>query len=187
MTDRKANELAFDEDRKESFIKRLRSLIGNRSVRHAARDWGLSFSTLNNYLTRGTEPSFAAMQAIASRENVTLDWLAFGDDSNLIHQTNTEADRKTFVELSKSTWNLIFESLGPEEQKEVIDYCLKEGARSMVGLIASTTEVDRAFRGLSLDDKERLLRLNTQLKKGSSEADQGVAKADLPQSKKKAG
>ncbi|MBJ3693618.1 hypothetical protein JGC73_25500, partial [Salmonella enterica subsp. enterica serovar Typhimurium] len=69
---RKANEFAFDEERKENFIKRLKALVGTRSVRAAAKDWGLSFSTLNNYLSRGTEPSFIAMQAIAAKEHVTL-------------------------------------------------------------------------------------------------------------------
>ena len=48
MATGKANEIAFDEGRKESFIKRLKSLVGNRSIRAAAKDWGLSFSTLNN-------------------------------------------------------------------------------------------------------------------------------------------
>ena len=55
MATGKANEIAFDEGRKESFIKRLKSLVGNRSVRAAAKDWGLSFSTI--YL-EGLNPLF---------------------------------------------------------------------------------------------------------------------------------
>ncbi|TCW05595.1 hypothetical protein EDF73_11639 [Raoultella sp. BIGb0138] len=187
MATGKANEIAFDEDRKESFIKRLKSLVGSRSVRAAAKDWGLSFSTLNNYLSRGTEPSFSAMQAIASKEHVTLDWLAFGVDSNLNHSGGANSSNAVHADPIKSTWNMIFDTLGPEEQKEVLDYCLKEGARSMVGLIASIAEADRTLMGLSLDEKERLLRLNEQLKKGSSESDQGIAKTDLTETTKKAG
>ncbi|STT25601.1 Uncharacterised protein [Klebsiella pneumoniae] len=57
----------------------------------------------------------------------------------------------------------------------------------MVGLIASIAEADRTLMGLSLDEKERLLRLNEQLKKGSSESDQGIAKTDLTETTKKAG
>lgn len=75
---RKENKFAFDEARKENFIQRLKEVIGGRSIRAAAKDWGLSFSTLNNYITRGTEPSFIAMQAIAHAEGISLDWLAFG-------------------------------------------------------------------------------------------------------------
>ena len=187
MATGKANEIAFDEGRKESFIKRLKSLVGNRSVRAAAKDWGLSFSTLNNYLSRGTEPSFSAMQAIASKEQVTLDWLAFGVDSNLSQARANEEARNVYIDPIKSTWNMIFDTLGPEEQKEVLDYCLKEGARSMVGLIASIAEADRTLMGLSLDEKERLLRLNEQLKKGSSEGGSGVAEADLHGDSKKVG
>lgn len=190
MEERKATELAFDEERKEKFIQRLRLLIGARSVRSAATDWGMSFSTLNNYLTRGTEPSFAAMQLIASKEQVTLDWLAFGNDrsdSNMNQSVILDEAHRSSANLAQSTWSMIFETLTPEEQKEILDFCLKEGARSMVGLVASAAATDRNFMSLSAADKERLLRLNEQLKKGPSEGDSGVAEADLQSDTKKVG
>ncbi|MGL9772952.1 MAG: hypothetical protein ACR5LG_00725 [Sodalis sp. (in: enterobacteria)] len=59
-------------------MARLKQLTGNRSVRAAATEWGLSFSTLHNYLTRGTEPSFTVVQGIVYKKHVSLDWLAFG-------------------------------------------------------------------------------------------------------------
>ncbi|WP_072091973.1 helix-turn-helix domain-containing protein [Trabulsiella odontotermitis] len=94
---RKENKFAFDEARKESFTARLKQLIGNRSVRAAAKEWGLSFSTLNNYITRGTEPSFVAMQAIASTEGVSLDWLAFGFESNKHHHCKLESMEEPLI------------------------------------------------------------------------------------------
>ncbi|SQD03496.1 repressor protein [Escherichia coli] len=57
----KGKSLSLPEVTKESIPERLRELIGKRSVRAAAKDWGLSFSTLNNYLTRGTEPSLSVL------------------------------------------------------------------------------------------------------------------------------
>lgn len=60
---------------KESIPERLKLLIGDRSARAAARDWGLSFSTLNNYLTRGTEPSLSVALQIAAIEGVSVEWL----------------------------------------------------------------------------------------------------------------
>ncbi|MGL9772851.1 MAG: helix-turn-helix domain-containing protein [Sodalis sp. (in: enterobacteria)] len=78
MRKRKTSNFAFDMDGKENFVARLKQLIGNRSARAAANEWGLSFSTLYNYLTRGTELSFTVVQGIAYKEHVSLDWLAFG-------------------------------------------------------------------------------------------------------------
>ncbi len=186
---RKANEFAFDEERKENFIKRLKALVGARSVRAAAKDWGLSFSTLNNYLSRGTEPSFIAMQAIAAKEQVTLDWLAFGHepDSNLDRAIAVDEVHRGYADPAKCAWNMIFDSLEPDDQKKILEYCFKEGARSMVGLVASVKDVDMCLMNLPLEDKERLLRLNEQLKKGSSEANQQTAEAGLTSHDKKAG
>jgi len=48
---------------------RLRTLIGSRSTRAAAKAWDLSYSTLNNYLNRGTEPSLSVARQIAERED----------------------------------------------------------------------------------------------------------------------
>ncbi|MGL9773784.1 MAG: helix-turn-helix domain-containing protein [Sodalis sp. (in: enterobacteria)] len=78
MRKKKTSNFAFDMDGKENFVGRLKQLMGNRSARAAASEWGLSFSTLHNYLTRGTEPSFTVVQGIAYKEHVSLDWLAFG-------------------------------------------------------------------------------------------------------------
>lgn len=178
MSYRKANKFAFDEERKEKFTERLKSLIGSRSVRAAAKEWGLSFSTLNNYLSRGTEPSFVAMQAIAAKEHVTLDWLAFGEspcDSNLNHQLVIDETRQEVSDPAKSTWNMIFDTLSPQEQKKILDFCLKEGARSMVFLVANAADVDKTLMALSLEEKERVIRLYEQIKKGTFEADSSIA------------
>lgn len=190
MENRKVKELAFDEERKEKFIQRLRTLIGHRSVRAAATEWGLSFSTLNNYLTRGTEPSFSAMQLIATKEQVTLDWLAFGEnqiDSNLNQSIILDEAHRGNSDPARSTWGMIFDTLTPDEQKRILDFCLKEGAKSMVGLVAYAADAEQSFMGLSTAEKERLLRLNEQLKKGTPEAGSSVAERDLSSESKKAG
>ncbi|EJZ5966919.1 helix-turn-helix domain-containing protein [Salmonella enterica] len=65
---------------KENFKARLQKLIGTRSVRAAASDWGVPVSTLNNYLHKGTEPSFKVVCLISNKEHVSLNWLAYGQD-----------------------------------------------------------------------------------------------------------
>ncbi|EAP9799843.1 XRE family transcriptional regulator [Salmonella enterica] len=88
----KENEFAIHGCGKENLATRLRQLIDrHKSARAAAKAWGLSFSTLNNYLNRGTEPAFSVMQTIAIKEAVSLDWLAFGSSGvNVSHRQLTE-------------------------------------------------------------------------------------------------
>jgi hypothetical protein len=114
----KGKSLSLPGDSKESISDRLRELIGNRSVRAAAKDWGLSFSTLNNYLTRGTEPSLSVALQIATVEGVTIEWICglnvdpYRDhsDSESLHDENKKLimniinalDAKDIERLSKT-------------------------------------------------------------------------------------
>ncbi|HCL5208590.1 TPA: helix-turn-helix domain-containing protein, partial [Salmonella enterica] len=77
---KKDEDFSFVLEGKDNFRQRLQSLIGNRSVRAAAKDWGVPVSTLNNYIHKGTEPSFKIVCLISNKEQVSLNWLAYGDD-----------------------------------------------------------------------------------------------------------
>lgn len=79
MKNKKASDASFSDEEKEGFISRLLQLVGQRNIRTAAKDWGLPYSTLNNYINKGTSPSLKYMQIVANKENVSLDWLANGD------------------------------------------------------------------------------------------------------------
>lgn len=63
---------SFVDRGKESFRERLVKLIGNRSVRTAASDWGIPPSTLNNYIHKGTEPSFKIACLISDNGSLTV-------------------------------------------------------------------------------------------------------------------
>lgn len=74
----------FVEDRKGSISKRLIQLANNRTIRETAQAWGVSSSTLDRYINKGSMPSFDRVIAIADAEGVSLEWLA----------TGTEAERR---------------------------------------------------------------------------------------------
>ncbi|HEQ1859955.1 TPA: hypothetical protein VEO38_003541 [Providencia alcalifaciens] len=132
MNRKKALEVSFQDKAKESplttksaFKERLKILIGNRSIRTAAKDWGLSFSTLNNYLTKDTDPALSTIQSIATQENVSLDWLVNGqaqEDGVLL--TNTENDSKS--ELS-SIWHMLFNIMTTEQINQLIRIITTKG------------------------------------------------------------
>ncbi|WP_262120695.1 helix-turn-helix domain-containing protein [Serratia ficaria] len=61
--------------------ERVQTLIGERSRRTAAKAWGMSISTLTNFLERGTVPTYEFLNRIAGCEGVDIEWLITGDES----------------------------------------------------------------------------------------------------------
>ncbi|WP_233268233.1 helix-turn-helix domain-containing protein [Pantoea sp. BAV 3049] len=174
MEYRKENKFAFDEARKESFIGRLKQLIGSRSVRASAKEWGLSFSTLNNYITRGTEPSFVAMQAIAHAERVSLDWLAFGTgDAKMNHGGAIEADENQSTQTTpalplRDRWVAVFDSLETKDIEALLKLIYSRGVLGVISLAGVANDLDQMLVGLPEEEKERLMALH-EAKKGASE------------------
>lgn len=178
----KESEFAFVDDGKESFRERLKKLIGTRSIRGAARQWGLSFSTLNNYLNKGTEPSFSAIRRIAHVEQVSLDWLAFGAEvnlcsKNLIHEEHNDHAPSSDNKLT-AAWFMVLESTEPEEALKLIKLIHRKGIERVIeeapgkGSSQATqhefTELERALLQLPTEEQERLMALH-EAKKGASE------------------
>lgn len=189
MTDSKARAFVYDQQTKEKFVQRLRKLIErHKSARAAAREWGLSFSTLNNYINRGTEPSFFVMSAISQVESVSMDWLAFGsNDPFEFNKVIMDLAERSQNSPGRDTWLMIYDNLSQDEQRTLISFCLKEGGRGMVSAVASRDAVNSELMSLTSEEKERLIRLHEQLKKGSPEVDRGIAEVDLARKNTKAG
>lgn len=208
MSSIKEATVVIDDTEKESISARLRQLIGVRTVRAAAREWGLSFSTLNNYLTRGTEPSLNVAIKIANVEGVSVEWLATGMEtsrpndespvakSNIDGQefratpplgadvTTTSLKDERFLAL---TWGMFFEALSPQEKERIVDVYVQIGTRGVMAILNNVNELTTEWMKLSHNEQERLLRLNEQLKKGAPEVDRGVAEPGSSSSSKKAG
>lgn len=70
----------FESNRKRSISKRLIQLSENRTIRETAKIWGVSTATVSLYLKKGGMPSIDKALAIANREGVSLDWLAYGEE-----------------------------------------------------------------------------------------------------------
>lgn len=62
-----------------SFSQRLKQLIGNKSGRAFAKDAGISYSTLHNYLTGTSLPTLDSLLTLANYANVSVQWLATGE------------------------------------------------------------------------------------------------------------
>lgn len=193
----KENEFAIQDSGKENLASRLRKLIGTRSARSAAAEWGLSFSTLNNYLNRGTDPSFSVMQTIATKEGVSLDWLAFGmKESNRVHPVNDTAQQAPSDGL-EIAWLLVYKALDKDDLEALMGLLLKEGARGVLALSCGKerinqtvrhelTELERALLRLPAEEQERLMALH-EAKKGAFEGSEVELSQSLASEKKQAG
>lgn len=134
MMDEKENNFAFQNEGKESIEERLRKLIGNRSVRAAAKDWGLSFSTLNNYLTRGTEPSLNVAVKISHVEHVTIEWLATGMDNPFTQKKMDEQTLSNSSDLDRRLTELL-SFLRDNEKQELIESLIRKGIETILYLL----------------------------------------------------
>lgn len=194
MPEEKETEFALDEDEKESISVRIRQLIGTRTVRMAAREWGLSFSTLNNYLTRGTEPSLNVAIKIANVEGVSVEWLATGEHpptdrprKGAATSTSKRDEMSPPQEAESMAWNVILNALDKDERAILINSFVTIGARRIIRMICKINDVNSYWQDLTNEEKERLIRVNEQMKKGASETDQQMIQAGLTSSGKKAG
>ncbi|WP_318357210.1 helix-turn-helix transcriptional regulator [Enterobacter sp.] len=118
---------------------RLRTLIGSRSTRAAAKAWDLSYSTLNNYLNRGTEPSLSVARQIAEREGVSVEWLACGDSKETPialdeerAQWHVKSQPAPVSDPLEFAWSMVFSSLDMSEKEALLKLIHKEGIQGIL-------------------------------------------------------
>ncbi|AKD38388.1 TPA: helix-turn-helix domain-containing protein [Pasteurella multocida] len=79
----------LEQEKGTDFSERLKLLIGNRSGRSFAKEVGISYSTLHNYLSGTSLPTLDNLITLAQYGGVNIEWLALGEKSStLITETN---------------------------------------------------------------------------------------------------
>lgn len=91
----------------EKFVERLKSVIGEQSIRSFAIKCGFSNTVLGKYLT-GSEPSRPALIAIARTAGVSLEWLATG---NINSETQLRLERAKLADEVASKLNRLANEL----------------------------------------------------------------------------
>lgn len=180
MGEEKETILTISPDGKESMHDRIKSLFRGRSMRKVASDWGLAYSTLNNYFARSGTPNIEVLIMISMREGVSLEWLATGrTPESYIEEKNPSTPNETNVVSGPlmATWQTLFESLKEEEVKALLSLIMRVGVNGLLKLAEIKTSTDSAFLRLDEDEKERLWALH-EAKKGASEG----SKLDISQS-----
>lgn len=210
MSKTKESGFAINSYGKESVRERVRSLFNGRSLRQVSLDWDIPYSTLNNYFSREATPSMDVLIKIAETEEVSVEWLVTGrrviyiEDEMHRSEVSETASFSKDIDLSSLsigftavpikderfmdlTWAMFFNSLSLDEKQELIDFFSKFGAKGVLTMLRTDREKDTEWGNLSQEERERLLRLHDQLKKGTPKTDSGVAETDLSSDSKKAG
>ncbi|MGX3065500.1 XRE family transcriptional regulator [Ursidibacter arcticus] len=79
--ERSIGTVPFDKQTKGTgFSERLKKMIGNKSGRAFAKEVGISYSTLHNYLTNVSSPTLDNLIALAEATGVDMKWLATGEE-----------------------------------------------------------------------------------------------------------
>ncbi|MGL6025949.1 MAG: LexA family transcriptional regulator [Vibrio sp.] len=73
------NSVPFPEQGKgTTFSERLLNVLGGKSGRAFAKETGISYSTLHNYLSGVSSPTLENLITLAEKANVSIEWLATG-------------------------------------------------------------------------------------------------------------
>lgn len=145
----------------ESFAVRLRELIGKRSIRAAAKAWQLSYSTLNNYINRGTEPSIGIAMQIARLEGVSVEWLAYGKQKQSPQAAACEEERAAYRVSASSgsnplqlAWSMVFSSIDEEEQAALLKLIHKEGVKGILQETRMRSDLMQKIAALTAGERE---------------------------------
>ncbi|CUA33276.1 helix-turn-helix domain-containing protein [Escherichia coli] len=130
---------SFVDREKESFRERLVKLIGNRSVRTAASDWGIPPSTLNNYIHKGTEPSFKIACLISDKEQVSLNWLAYGEEPIAKESSLSNQTAQPSPDITNELVNELLKRASTEDKEQLISAICDMGIKGILERLQQPT------------------------------------------------
>lgn len=131
----KNHNVSLSDKRKETFKKRLLSIMEGMSIRHAAEKWGVPISTINNYLYRGSTPRLNVIGKIAGIEGISTDWLlAISDDTQQETQCKDNHLKATISD-EVQQWLDIIMSLNLDERVSILHVLKREGTKILLKLL----------------------------------------------------
>ncbi|HBA5267519.1 TPA: bacteriophage CI repressor [Escherichia coli] len=154
---RNVDAFSFVDQGKESFRERLVKLIGNRSVRTAASDWGIPPSTLNNYIHKGTEPSFKIACLISDKEQVSLNWLAYGEEPTAKEGSLSNQTAQPSPDITNELVNELLKRASTEDKERLISAICDMGIKGILERLQQPTR-QATQADSDLDEQENAIR-----------------------------
>ncbi|ECN1279255.1 bacteriophage CI repressor [Salmonella enterica subsp. enterica serovar Typhimurium] len=180
MSRQTADDFSFSQNRKESIQDRIKQLVGTRSLRKATSDWGLPYSTINNYFEKGTTPGLNVVATIAKLENVSLEWLVYGESTGV---PIVEKEKTPTEEVNRTNTSIVDEILRratPEDRERLIDMLCCIGIKGVLERLQQPTkqadseleEQEKAIRSLNI--RESLKEAFCMALEGNEETDREI-------------
>ncbi len=157
MSKQTADDFSFSQDRKESIQDRIKQLIGTRSLRKATSDWGLPYSTINNYFEKGTTPGLNVVATIAKLENVSLEWLVYGENRSIPIVEKAKVATEDVNRPDTSIVDEILRRAAPEDRERLIDMLCCIGIKGVLERLQQPSrQAKQAYN--DLDEQENAIR-----------------------------
>ncbi|MGL3099496.1 helix-turn-helix domain-containing protein [Enterobacter asburiae] len=161
------------------FSERLKEAMDAANIAsnvQLARQTELSESTIRKYLKGETYPTLDRLALLAEACSCSASWLATGEgeakqQDNVIAETLVYKCERVGAEVDK-----ILSYLSTEQQDKFLKVIYTRGIGAILRL---DDDLDSQFLALPEDEKERLMRLNEQFKKGAS-VDSGMDEVSNP-------
>ncbi|MCZ5321409.1 XRE family transcriptional regulator [Escherichia coli] len=156
---------------------------------------GNSPSTLNNYIHKGTEPSFKIACLISDKEQVSLNWLAYGKEPNAKEGSLSNQTAQPSPDITNELVNELLKRASTEVKEQLISAICDMGIKGILERLQQPTrqatqadsdldELENAIRRLNIReslkdticmalagneeiDKEILRRIESRIRAGS--------------------
>lgn len=123
---RSLDEDSFFMERKKSITIRLKELASKGKTREVAESWGVSTSTLDRYINKGSMPSLDRAIAIANSEGVTLEWLATGCD------LESKGEVSKSVNQDFDDWNRMLNIMTKSDSDKLLEVLVSRGVNNLL-------------------------------------------------------
>lgn len=159
------------------FSERLRIAMNDMPNVELARKSGVSESAIRSYLKGASFPSIDKIEAIALACNAPMEWLITGEKIVKYSESGVGYDEADIA--------FIMRNLTEEQRSSLVRAILEFGVTGILNALSDMGMLTE-FSLLPNSEKERLVRLYDQIKKGASEGGEVASEDSLASERKRA-
>ncbi|WP_074013257.1 helix-turn-helix transcriptional regulator [Candidatus Sodalis sp. SoCistrobi] len=185
-TDTKIRERIFTESGIIRFPERLKEAMekaGSLSNSLLAKKSGMSEAVIRKYLKGECYPTLERLSLLANACNCTINWLATGKESEYGNRMNNAENIARLYDSVAGEFLSVLSRVSQEQREELLTVIY---ARGIASLLSLSDDLNIKILQLPPEEKERLMRLYDQIKKGASEVGEVASEDSLASERKRA-
>ncbi|WP_053091598.1 MULTISPECIES: helix-turn-helix domain-containing protein [Serratia] len=163
------------------FGVRLKEAMKRRGIKSnvvMAAMCDMSDTVIRNYVSGKTYPTLDRLAILACVLECTPEWLLTGDSANINSVIEERKDTHRDTVGNNSSLEVILKKLSHKQQDALVEAILDHGVNGILSALGDI-EVIAEFSRLPDAEKERLMRLHEEIKKGSREGTADTTSDDL--------